>query len=599
MPPSTRFANLLQYTTLAVAAIQGIAESSSVPFLRPIAALSLEILKSVQTVPINKDACIQMIEHIHEILCTTVMLYSTSEIGGVLPPGLLYDIAKFAETLQKIYTFMEAQQGMGKLRQLFKQAENNSRLEACKIALNQSLSIFRTHAGLSTTVGIDRMKKDAAEHHAELLALLAAHPELTSSDVSSSVTSNASIYADSCESLAMLPGPPQIFHGRETELKELVNILQLDYARIAILGTGGMGKTSLASAVIHNISVAAKYPQRYFVGCHSTATCNDLVASISSHIGLEKGSNLARKIINHFKFSQPSLLVLDNFETVWEPLNSRNEVEKFLSSLADVPHLAILITMRGAERPGKVRWSRPFLAPLEPLSDSAALQTFLAIADDGHEETSVNKLLALTDNLPLAVSLIASVVDSEGCEATLSRWEMEGTRLLSDGYDQRSSLDISIMLSLYSSRMTPESQDLLSILSMLPDGMLDADLVQTKLPIPNILGCKSALLQTTLAYIGTDKRLKVLVPIREYFLHSFPPPETLKSPVLQHFQSIVGLWKPTMESHSLRLQITNNLGNINSILGDALHARYENMTVIAATVVTLNSFYRTTGRGIS
>jgi hypothetical protein len=85
--------------------------------------------------------------------------------------------------------------------------------------------------------------------------------------------------------------------------------------------------------------------------------------------------------------------------------------------------------------------------------------------------------LELTGNLPLAVSLIASVAGAEGCDSALARWRFESTRMLSDGYDKRSSLDISIMLSFTSSRMTPGAQDLLSILSMLPDGFTDADLL--------------------------------------------------------------------------------------------------------------------------
>ena len=157
--------------------------------------------------------------------------------------------------------------------------------------------------------------------------------------------------------------------------------------------------------------------------------------------------------------------------------------------------------MRGAERPGKVKWSRPFLKPLQPLAKPAAWQTFVDIADDTHRVDDVNQLLAFTgrpfisivlihlqtkfvDNLPLAVTLIANVVAYEGCPATLARWEKEKTLLISDGYDKRSSLDISIMLSLLSSRMTSDAQDLLSILSLLPDGLSDADLVQSKLPIP-------------------------------------------------------------------------------------------------------------------
>ncbi|KAJ7260203.1 P-loop containing nucleoside triphosphate hydrolase protein, partial [Mycena rebaudengoi] len=334
------------------------------------------------------------------------------------------------------------------------------------------------------------------------------------------------------------PPCPQIFHGRESELKDVVNILVQDSAHIAILGAGGMGKTSLATVALHNPQVEAKYLQRYFVPCHSSPTCIELAATIATHIGLEKGSKMANKIAHYFAHAPPSLLVLDNLETTWEALSSRSEVEEFLSLLNDVPQLGLMITLRGAERPSKVKWARPFLAPLKPLSHVAAWKTFIEVADEGHDDASIKELLGLTGNLPLAVSLIASVAGSEGCAQALSRWKLESTRMLSDGYDQRSSLDISIMLSYTSSRMTSGAQELLSILSLLPDGLADADLVQAKLPIPDILACKATLIQTALAFVGQDQHLKVLVPIREHILRIHPPADALKLKLCEHFHNI-------------------------------------------------------------
>src|ERR1700749_4382218 len=101
--------------------------------------------------------------------------------------------------------------------------------------------------------------------------------------------------------------------------------------------------------------------------------------------------------------------------------------------------------MRGAERPAKVAWTRPCLSPLQPLDAAAARATFLAIVDEQLDD-NIEQLLALTDNLPLAISLIANVASYEGCDTTLARWQSERTRLLSDGYDKSSSLELSISL---------------------------------------------------------------------------------------------------------------------------------------------------------
>jgi DNA replication protein DnaC len=141
----------------------------------------------------------------------------------------------------------------------------------------------------------------------------------------------------------MLPPSPQIFYGRECELQKVVSILIQDSAHIAILGPGGMGKTSLATVALHDNAVVGKYPHRYFVPCHSTPTCLELVSAVADHVGVEKGVNLSEKVVHHFMHAPASLLVLDNLETPWEGSTSQSEVEEFLSLLTDVPHLGLMV----------------------------------------------------------------------------------------------------------------------------------------------------------------------------------------------------------------------------------------------------------------
>jgi hypothetical protein len=197
--------------------------------------------------------------------------------------------------------------------------------------------------------------------------------------------------------------------------------------------------------------------------------------------------------------------------------------------------------MRGAERPAKVAWTRPFLPPLKPLEQDAARQTFIDIADNIHDPEDVNKVLSLTDNMPLAINLLAHLVDAEDCATVLSRWARERTSLISDGYDRRSNLDLSISLSLSSPRLNsvPQSKNLLSLLSMLPDGLSDVELVQSKLPIDNIMACKAALIRTTLAYSDEKKRLKLLVPIREYMQKTQSPLFSLFSNIFRTYSGFL------------------------------------------------------------
>ncbi|KAJ7181157.1 hypothetical protein C8R46DRAFT_1319885, partial [Mycena filopes] len=337
------------------------------------------------------------------------------------------------------------------------------------------------------------------------------------------------------------PPKPKIFHGRESELQHIIKVLAREAPRIAILGGGGMGKTSLATA-LHHSETCNNFQARFFVSAEAATTAVELAALIGLHLGLDPGPNLMRPVVKYFaQQASPSLLVLDNLETPWEPLQSRGAVEELISLLADVNHLALVITMRGAERPGKVQWTRPFLQPLEPLPHEAALQIFETITDDPDLSDEKTQLLQFTENIPLAVDLMAHLVEYEGLSNVLARLQTEKTSLLSIGYDRTSNMDTSIALSLSNSRITPHSRTLLSLLSILPDGLSDVELVQSKLPINVILSCKSVLIATSLAYKDNKGRLRLLVPIREHVRQSSPPWEALVQCVRKGFHELLAL----------------------------------------------------------
>ncbi|KAJ6601984.1 P-loop containing nucleoside triphosphate hydrolase protein [Mycena vulgaris] len=401
----------------------------------------------------------------------------------------------------------------------------------------------------------------------------------------------------------MLPSEPKIFHGRESEISDILKLfMQQETPRISVLGAGGMGKTSLARAVLHHPTIAAKYAQhRFFIACDSTSGTDELVTLSGAHLGLRPKKNLAKVVLHHFATNPACLLVLDNLETLWEPTEIRRDIEEFLSLLTEVMHLALIITMRGTERPGFVRWTRPFLSALKPLTQDAARQTFIDIADDCHDSDDIDKVLLLTDNMPLAIDLIAHLVESEGCPNVLARWEEEKTSVISDGYDKRSNLDLSISMSLSSPRIkaVPHCQDLLSLLSMLPDGLSDIELVQSSLPIKDILRCKAALLSTSLAYSDDHRRLKSLIPIRAYMAKSYPPMEYLVQALLNYFHQFLELqskYHGTVTASEMTQQITSNFSNIQSLLLNMLQAENPTVDTIYCTLY-LNVFSLLTGRG--
>ncbi|KAG6855521.1 hypothetical protein H0H87_001612, partial [Tephrocybe sp. NHM501043] len=147
-------------------------------------------------------------------------------------------------------------------------------------------------------------------------------------------------------------------------------------ARIAILGAGGMGKTTLALSVLHKQMVAGRYPSRYFISCEGTPSVLSLVGEIANALRIplaNRDSHLLDTILS--SFPPNSILCLDNFETLWDNEPMRVELEEFLSNL-QVPHLGLMITMRGTQRLSKVSWSKPLLTPLKSMTGDDSRRLF-------------------------------------------------------------------------------------------------------------------------------------------------------------------------------------------------------------------------------
>ncbi|KAJ7728887.1 hypothetical protein B0H16DRAFT_1428417, partial [Mycena metata] len=595
-----RISSIAACLTPALALLSDVNDTFGTPFIQPIIKTTEALIAGIQDVKKNKNKCFQLVKSIHQILYPIIHTHLNSKAIGPLPPQLVEDIGKFAETLQKIYTFIGILQDGNRIKQFFRQSEANGLLKDCHVGLDQAMDVFKVQTGLTALADVIEVQKQAEVMHRGLLELVSTHSDGTLSDGASTIFHKRGIdgLSNSSNSFSLLPSKPKILYGRDSELRDIMQLLVQDAPRILILGGGGMGKTSLARTALHHTDTCTKFPHRFFVSAEPATTVVELAALIGLHLGLEPRQNLTRPINQYFAQQRSRcLLVLDNLETPWEPMGSRDGVEDFLSLLADIENLAIIITMRGSERPGKVCWSRPFLLPLQPLSDDAAQQIFEEIMDDSQDSAQeILELLKFTANMPLAVDLMAHLVQYEGLTNVLTRWKTEKTSLLAIGYDRNSNLDASIAISISSPRITTGARELLALLLILPDGLSDAELLRSDLPINAVLSCKSILIATSLAYKDTKGRLRSLVPIREHMRRVSPPSQALVESIQKWFHALLASYQQHKDARreDLLMQITANLANLEEVLRQGLQPDSLNLSDTIQCILYLSSFHRVT-----
>ncbi|KAJ7268351.1 hypothetical protein C8J57DRAFT_344406 [Mycena rebaudengoi] len=452
--PATTKDRVLQYGTLTCSLLKDIGNASNQPYLQAIASISLLIMETAQRVKENKEAVTRMTERAYELVCAVINICRDSE--AELAPAMVRSIEQFSETLKTILTFVRSQVKGGFWRRVFRSMEDADLITECNIGLEHALDVFGVQSGIIAAVTMAEIQKDASKRHEEVIAILdkKKHPK-RSCDSSSSRGSHSSSSRKKRQSstqlsrsstLSQIPASPKIFHGRDEELKHVVYTMLYapggTAARIAIVGPDGVGKTALTLAAAHDPQIRERFGEnRFFVDCTAAGDEKQLISLMAAQLGLEEPAR--RKVIfKHFTATAtaetPALVVLDAIGGAWKPFEHRNDVEDFLSRLADLDHVTIIVTLRGGERPRQVKWTRPFLPTLNPLPADAARATFRDISDVAPDDPGLDQLLALTKNMPGMITHIAALASFEGCSSLVARWEKEGPALLCETVDKGS-----------------------------------------------------------------------------------------------------------------------------------------------------------------
>jgi tetratricopeptide (TPR) repeat protein len=325
-----------------------------------------------------------------------------------------------------------------------------------------------------------------------------------------------------------LPPPaPRDCFGRDELIEKVIGLVE-NLEPIALIGAGGIGKTSIALKVLHHKRIKDQFGEsRRFVRCDQfPASRSHFLARLSEVLGAGVENPKDLTPLRPLLSSKDMLIILDNAESILDPKEAgAREIYSVVDELCQFKTICLCITSRLTMVPPLCK--RP---EIPTLLMEAACSIFYGIYGDGGQSSTINNLLKRLDFHALSIKLLATTASYNAWDhdRVAEEWEAQRAQVLQTDYNE--SLAATIELSLSSPTflsLGSNARGLLGVVAFLPQGVDEKNLnwlFPTTSNRKNIFD-KFCILSLTYRSNGF---LTMLAPIRDYL----GPQDPQSSPLL-------------------------------------------------------------------